>query len=261
MADRLSIANRSLLQIGARSQISSFSPSDGSTEADAVSVLYLPTFEQLGRAARWNCLRKQTTLALQAAAQGTQENPSGTPPLPPTPFLYQYAYPQDCLSMRYIVPSLPSAAAGSVPPTTINNAAATWLPGDNQIPFAVAYAEDADGNPINCILTNQSQAQAVYTVNQPNPVIWDSMFQQAMVNALAAFLVPALSLNLSLMQVAISGAERLIGAARTADGNEGVTVMDHVPDWIRARGGENGWSWDRAAWQYGGYVNVSWPGP
>lgn len=258
---QLSIAQRALLQIGARNSISSISPSDGSTEADACSILYTPTFESLGRSAHWACLRKQVTLSLIAAATGTPENPQGTTlPLSPTPWLYQYAYPSDCLNMRYIVPSLP-AGVGGVPQTTFSNSAGAWLPGGGQIPFAVAYATDASGNPIETILTNQDQAQAVYTVNQPNPIIWDSMLQQAMVLSLAAFLVPALSLNLQLMQGAIGMADKMIAQARVADGNEGVTVLDHLPDWMRARGGEGGWGFCNGGFQYGGALcGMSWPG-
>jgi hypothetical protein len=257
----LAIAQRALLQIGARNSVSSINPSDGSTEADACSILYTPTFEMLGRSARWACLRKQATLSLLAAAMGTPENPQGTTlPLPPTPWLYMYEYPSDCLAMRYIVPSLPSGVGG-VPQTTYSNASPTWLPGGGQIPFAVAYNTDSSNNPIETVLTNQCQAQAVYTVNQPNPIIWDSLFQQAMVNSLAAFLVPALSLNLQLMQLAIGTADKIIAQARVADGNEGVTVLDHYPDWMRARGGEGGWGFWSGGFQYGGAIcDMAWPG-
>lgn len=259
MPSVVDICNRALLGIGARAQVSSISPSDGSTEADACAVLYTPTFEALGRAAHWNCLRKQAPLSLLAAAQGTPQNPSGTGPVPPTPWLYSYALPADCLQMRFIVPSLPSGVGG-VPQTSINNAAATLLPGRGAIPFAVAYDTDADGNPIKIVLTNQSQAQAVYTVDQPNPQAWDSLFQEAMVSALGAFLVPALSLHISLLQLQVGRSEQLIARARAADGNEGPVSQDHEPDWIRARGG--GWGresiWGQA-WTQAGYVDLCWP--
>lgn len=257
MPSQLSIINRALLSVGARAQISSIN--ENSAAAQVALTLFTPTYEALGRAAHWNCFRKQVTLSLLAAAMGTPENPSGTAlPLPPTPWLYQYAYPSDCLNMRFVVPSLP-AGVGGVANTTYNNAAPTWLPGGGQIPFAVAYATDATGNPITVILTNQSQAQAVYTVNQPSPDIWDSQFQAAMVASLAAYFVPALALNMALMGASAQSAERIIAQARAADGNEGVTVMDRIPDWIRARGGEGGYGWGTGGFQYGGCVNMCWP--
>lgn len=262
MATQLDIANRALLSVGARAQVSSINPSDGSDEANAISILWTPTFEALARTAHWNVLRNQVTLSLVAAAQGTPENPSGTVyPLPPTPWLYAYMLPSNCLDMQFIVPSLPANQGGAPSATTINNAAGTWIPTGGQIPFVVSYAPDNNGSPITVILTNQSQAQAVYTVNQPNPATWDSLFQAAMVASLGAFLVPALSLSMPLMQLSIKTAEAAIAQARVADGNEGVTVMDHDPDWMRARAGAQGFGLGPYGFtNYGGYCyNMTWP--
>lgn len=258
MADQLSIANRALLSVGARAQISSLNPSDGSAEANAISVLWAPTFEELGRAAPWNCLTKQVTLTLLKAAQGTPENPSGgVLSSPPTPWMYAYAYPSDCLLFRFIAPSLPSGVSG-VPATTINNASGTWLASGGQIPYAVSTMNDVNGSPILVVLTNQSQAKAVYNANNPNPAVWDSLFQAAMVASLGAFLVPSLSLSLPLMQLCIKSAELSIIRARTQDGNEGVTTMDHLPDWMLARSGGSGFG-SVSSNPWGGFVNMSWP--
>ncbi len=252
-ANILNICNRSLLSIGSQAQISSLN--EGSAQANAASTLYTPTFESLARSAPWNCLRNQATLTLLAAASGTPENPDGTTlPLPPTPYLYQYAQPSDCLQVRFIVPSLPTSTGG-VPLFSVDTGSPTYIPGGGQIPYAVAYAVDSNNNPLNVILTNQSAAQAVYTVNQPNPQIWDSLFQAAMVASLAAYFVPALSLNTALMNMQIKLAESMIQQARVRDGVEGVTSMDHRPDWISARSGAAGGVW-RNGNGYGGY---SWP--
>lgn len=258
--DLLSICNRSLLAVGARSQISSVSPSDGSAEANALSVLFTPTFESLARTAHWNCLRKQVVLPLLAAASGTPENPQGTSlPLPPTPWLYAYAYPADCLAMIYLVPSFPSST-GSTPQTTINNAAATWLPSGGQIVFQVTtYQLTPQSSPVTVILTNQEFAQAAYTANLPNPAQWDSLFQAAMVSSLGAFLVPALSLSLPLMQMCIKQAETAIGKAQAMDGNEGVTSMDHTPDWMQARRGGSGYGYGGYGGFNQGWISMNWP--
>lgn len=262
MTNQLDIANRSLLSVGARAQVSSFNPSDGSPEANALSILWQPTFEALGRAAQWNCLRQQATLSLLQAAQGTPENPDGISlPIPPTPWLYAYVYPSDCLTVRWIVPSFPFNQGGSTPPTTINNGAGSWLPNGGQIVYQISEIKDVNNNPILVILTNQDQAQAVYTVNQPNPATWDSLFQAAMVASLGAYLVPALSLSLPLMQMSIKTAEMAIAQARAVDGNEGVTIMDHFPDWMAARAGGQGYGTGYAFSTYGGFCqSMTWPG-
>lgn len=256
----VSLVNRAALSVGLQAQISSLN--ENSALAQAASTLYTPTFEQLARTANWNCLRKQVTLTLLAAAQGTPENVDGTTlPLPPAPFLYQYAWPSDCLQMRFLVPSLDVSSSG-VPIFSIDTGAPTWLPSTGQIPYTVAYATDSNNDPINVILTNQSQAIAVYTVNQPNPQIWDSLFQAAFVAALAAYFVPALSLNMPLMKMQIEIAERMIQQARVRDGDEGTTNMSRTPDWISARRGATG-----AYWNYGGpgaygytWASMPWPG-
>lgn len=261
-ATPVSVSNQALLQIGARATIAALN--EGSVESNACSILYTPTFEMLGRSAPWNCLRKQKVLTLLAAAQGTPENPDGTTlPLPPTPWLYSYAEPSDSLQIRFIVPSFPNQTpSGATPLTTASITAGPWITDDGAIPFVVAYDTDSNNNPIQIVLCNQTQAQVVYTVNQPNPVIWDSMFQQAFVSSLAAFLVPALSLNLTLMQASIKVADGIIMQARIRDGDEGVTTVDHLPDWMRARnsGGSLYWSGGYAPWLSANYSSMAWPG-
>ncbi len=253
----LSICNRALLSIGSQSQISNLN--EGSTQANACGTLFTPTFEALARSAFWNCFRKQATLSLLAAAIGTPENPQGTTlPIPPVPWLYAYQLPSDSLQARFIVPSLnTNSINGSVPISTAMFNAPTVIPVQGQIPFTVAYSTDSNNNPIQVILTSQTQAQLVYTVNQPNPQIWDSQFQAAMVASLAAYLVPALSLNIQLAQIQIAQAERIINQARVRDGDEGSTCQDHTPDWIRARNGGSGDEYGFGP--YGGYSAMTWP--
>lgn len=255
----LSLSNRALLQIGARAQIASLT--EGSTESDAINVLWLPTYEALARTAPWNCLTQQATLTLIAAAQGTPENPSGTSlPLPPTPWLYQYQTPSDNLQIRYLVPSQTnSTPTGTVPLTSVNNLALSWYPGAYEIPFKVAFAKDAQNNPIEVVLTNLSQAQVVYTVNSPNPTIFDSLFEQAFVSSLAAFLSPALTLNLPLMKMAIATAEAAIAQARVRDGDEGLTSQNHTPDWMRARMVGSLYNYTAGQLPWNAFNNMLWP--
>lgn len=263
MASQLDLCNRALLSVGARTQISSVFPSDGSTEANACATLFQSTYEQLARTAPWNCFRNQVNLSLLAAAIGTPENPDGSVlPLPPAPWLYQYAYPSDCLQFRWLVPYCPNTDNSSDPPqTSINNTAPSYIPTQGQIPYAISYAASPKyNNPLITVLTNQEYATAVYTINQPNPAAWDSLFQQAFVAGLGVYLVPALSLSLPLMQMCIKTAEMAITQARVSDGNEGVTVMDHLPDWMVARTGSPGYyGTGYSNCPNGGWSDVNWP--
>lgn len=250
----ISICNRALLAIGSQTQISSLT--QASTAANACSTLFTPTFESLARAAYWNCLRAQTTLSLLAAAGGTPENVNGTTlPLPPSPWLYMYQLPSNSLQARFIVPTIVNQNSTGVPIFPVDSSIVGSSYSLGQIPFRVAYSTDVNNNPIQVILTDQTQAQLVYTVNQPNPQIWDSLFQAAMVASLAAFLAPPLSLNMSLMKIQAAMAEQMIQQARIRDGDEGTTSQDHIPDWIQARNsgsviGNNAWG--------GGYTDMCW---
>lgn len=237
------LVNRSLLSIGARTLISNIN--EQSTAGNAAAILYTPVYESLARGADWNCLRTQNNLTLLQAAPGTPENVNGTTlPWSPQPWNYAYEYPIDCLQVRYIMPNYLSStvtASNSVPITPVAMPAPLCLPGDSySSPFLISYGKDANGNPINLILTNVENAICVYTINQPNPQIWDSDFQSAFVASLASYLVPALSMNMALMDRQIKLAESYIARARLRDGDEGYTKQDHYPDWMRARNGGSG---------------------
>lgn len=242
-SSQVSLCNRALLSVGARAQIASLS--EGSTESDACSVLYQPTFEQLARTAAWNCLKNQRLLTLLAAAQGTPENVDGdTLPIPPVPYLYSYAVPQDSLQIRFLLPPFTNSnATGEVPISPAMLGATSLVPGRGQIQYSVSYGVDSNNNPREIILTNQSQAIGVYTVNQSNPVIFDSLFEQAFVASLAAYLVPALSLNMALLDRQVRIAEAAIAQARTRDGNEGTISQNREAQWMYARvsGGSTAW--------------------
>lgn len=255
---QLSCCNLALLSIGARAQVSSITPSDGSTAADSCAVLFSFVFEQLARTAKWSCLQKQVTLTLIQAAQGTPENPNGTTlPLPQQPWLYAYLYPPDCLLMWQIFP--PIITSGSATnQTSLSNSVTPCFPAQYAIPYEIGYTTDVNGNALQVILTNQESAVANYVVNQQNPQSWDALFTSAFVASLAAYLVPALSLNLPLMQMQIAIAERIIKQAQAQDANEDTITQDHVPDWISARMGATGAS---AGYGYRAYGNIgmSWP--
>lgn len=86
------------------------------------------------------------------------------------------------------------------------------------------------------ILTNQEFATLNYVAIVSNPNVWDPLFQDAFQNALGADLCMALSGDKALANMCIARANNSIMEARKADGNEGLTINDVTPDWIRIRG-------------------------
>lgn len=86
------------------------------------------------------------------------------------------------------------------------------------------------------ILTNQEFATLVYVKQITDPNVMDPLFQDAWANILGARLGMALSGDKTLVKLCTEQANNLIMEARKADGNEGLTVNNVTPDWIRGRG-------------------------
>lgn len=246
MTSTIDICNRALSAIGTSSTISAIDGSDVSNEALACAMLYQPTLDQLLRMAQWNFTRKTATLSLLKAAPGTPENTTPAPSawnntLPAIPWLYSYAYPSDCVLVRKILPQvIPYGASLSVPLFAVNTG---YLPGIvpyggdiPATPFAVAQDVDWSGNQIKNILSNQTQAIAIYNAQTNNPSLFDSMFTEALVAALAGKLVMNSTGDKGLVQAQFQIANAQVMQARGQDANEGLTVQDTVPDWIVARG-------------------------
>lgn len=86
------------------------------------------------------------------------------------------------------------------------------------------------------ILTNQEFANANYIKRVTDPNVMDPMFVEAWVNILGSKVAMRLSGDKSLVNLCIGVANKIIVEARAADGNEGLTINDNTPDWIRTRG-------------------------
>lgn len=86
------------------------------------------------------------------------------------------------------------------------------------------------------ILTNQEFALCSYIKRITDPNVMDPLFQEAWVSILGARLVMALVGDKQMANIKVQEANAAIVEARKADGNEGLTVNDITPDWIRTRG-------------------------
>ncbi len=86
------------------------------------------------------------------------------------------------------------------------------------------------------ILTNQQNATLVYIKQVTDPNVMDPMFQDAWANILGSRLAMALSGDKTLANQLVQNSNNIILEARKADGNEGLTINDVTPDWIRTRG-------------------------
>lgn len=90
--------------------------------------------------------------------------------------------------------------------------------------------------PQRVILTNQEFAVLSYIKQITDPNIMDPLFQRAWYNILGGTLAMVLTGDRGLANARISLANGMIQEARAVDGNEGLTVNDVTPDWLRVRG-------------------------
>jgi hypothetical protein len=87
------------------------------------------------------------------------------------------------------------------------------------------------------ILCNTSQAILCYNTQITDPNVMDPLFQDAWIHILAARLTFQLTGDKALANIQVGLANSMVMEARKADGNEGLTINDVTPDFIRVRGG------------------------
>ena len=247
MVAEVNIANRALAAIGTRSQIASLT--EQSNESIAAQLLLEPLRDELIRLAPWNFATNYNNMTLVCAAPGTPENPTtGTTTwakgIPPPPWAYEYLYPSDCLRPLWIVPQFATGFASGIPITTAVTGGVPQFWNGPPVRFKVAVDQisPVTGQPAvggadtRVILTNQEQAILAYLRRITNPDVMDDNFVQAWVAALAGRLAIPLTGDKALANMKLGEANSYIQMARGVDGNEGLTINDVTPDWIRVRG-------------------------
>lgn len=227
--DKVGICNLALGAVGARTTISSLTES--SAAARQCALQYDAALEAVLSAAHWNFARKQTQLAL--LKDGTLSPPDNVP----QPWLYEYAYPADCVQARYMVPMFNNL------PASVPGAASMPYYIGAPVRFIVSSDVDTQGNANKVFLTNQPNAVLVYTTRIEDVTLFDGQFVLALANYLGARMAIPLSGDKKLMQMAYQLADATTKAARASNGNEGLTVDDHIPDWMRVRGYASDWAY------------------
>jgi len=232
------ICNRALASIGSRSSIASLA--EQSNEAEQCNLIYEATRDEVIQMADWNFARKVAYLSLLKSAPGTPSNPTGSiawsTDFPPPPWLYEYGYPSDCIQVQWLVPQIQTGLIGT--PFMSNQIGMYPYVSGPAARFEVASDTNSQGSRINVVLTNQYQAIARYTMRITDPNLFGAQFVQALTAVLAAKLAQALTGDKGLANQKFQEANYWISEARASDGNEGLTVLNTVPDWITCRDGE-----------------------
>ena len=156
---------------------------EGSVASRVALEIYRQTRDELLRSGEWPFARGPLALTLLKGPPP----PGGFTPLlpwstvyPPPGWLYEYAYPADCLELLAIVPA-PSAMPVLLPQ------AATFR-ADNDLAPVVSTGPppSAAGPPQRVILTNQVGAVAIYRRRVTNPALWEPGFTASLIERLAA---------------------------------------------------------------------------
>jgi hypothetical protein len=109
------------------------------------------------------------------------------------------------------------------------------------------------GAPQRVVLCNQETAILCYNQTITDPNVMDLHFQEAWVNILGAKLCFQLSGDKTLANSLINLTNVVINEARKSDGNEGITVNDVTPDFMRVRG-----NWGGPNWEYSPNMGFDW---
>jgi hypothetical protein len=253
--------------------------SEGSREAQVILRAYGQCLRQLLRGANWDFARASAPLLLLADATGQTPN-VGT--VVPSGYIYEYAYPIDCMKIRFIQrsPQFPASAYPtgniSIPPNipTVSNLGVPCV-GSRPRPARFVLATDSNypaspgsltwdtqgvvPNSRTVILTDVQCAHATYTALILYPSQWDSLFRAALVAYIASEVALPLTANkpfgLQIRNQQIAIAKQKIEMARLVDGNEATTTTDIQVDWMQARqtgGFVYGRGYGGAAWGAGG---------
>lgn len=99
--------------------------------------------------------------------------------------------------------------------------------------FTLTYGAKGDQR---VILTNQELATLAYVKQVTDPNVMDSLFQSAWIASVGASLAMALTGDKGLANSKVEAVNAAIIEARKADANEGMTINDVTPDWVRIRG-------------------------
>jgi hypothetical protein len=99
--------------------------------------------------------------------------------------------------------------------------------------FNLTYGSKA---PQRVIVTNQPQPVLFYMKRVTDPDVMDTLFISAWTSQVAATIAMALTGDKELANYLTKQANDDIEQARIPDGNEGLTINNHTPDWIQTRG-------------------------
>jgi hypothetical protein len=192
------VANLALGLVGSRQLLDSLNES--STEAQMAKAYFASTRNELLQAWDWRFATKRAALAV------TTESRDG--------WAYAYAAPADMLKPRSIWNGLREPGAGE------------------RIPFAWELNDAASGF---LVLTDEDEAQLIYTVELTKVALWPALFTKAVAAQLAVYLAGAVPVKPQLIPMLQRGAMLALHQAAAADANAAQRDPEADAEAVRVR--------------------------
>lgn len=196
------VINATLVRIGQKHRIGSIY--DGSDNAKVCLDTYAQTRDQLLRTQDWGFAYRSVDLELlkQAPAGGYVPPNTWTPDFPPQPWLFEFAYPDDCLRVK------------AIQQTQI-------FSGPNFDPQPVNFSINNDNGftpPKKAILCNVGPTAILNYIGQiTNPAEWEADFGEVMIGRLGQDIGVALA-NLDMAKAAAQMGSQAMAEADNTQG-------------------------------------------
>lgn len=153
---------------------------EGSEAARTALEVYSQARDELLRLTDWSFSRRSVSLTLLKGPppDGGYNFAQPWSAIYPMPgFLYEYAYPSDCLDLRAII-----APPGLMP--DLDPLPALWRIDNDPAPVVSGEPPAAAGPPAKVILCNMTSAIAVYRAQITDPNLWEPGFIASLVASL-----------------------------------------------------------------------------
>ena len=193
------VVNLALVRIGYPQRVGSLY--EGSKPAKSALDIYAQTRDELLRSFAWGFAERDVALALQKTAPPGGYTVPWTNAYPILPWIFQYAYPADCLEIRAIRRS------------------PIFIPEFDPKPVVFRVANDNSfAPPVKVILCNAAGAILVYTARVTDVTTWEPLFVEALAAALARRLAPMLAKAQNAVQIEAQDEAMETGAAEQVRG-------------------------------------------
>lgn len=217
MASIVDICNMALGHIGARQQINSIAPPDGSVEAAYCARFYPPARVEALESFNWAFAKRRAALASPANVSDK--------------WLYAYSLPSDCVKARRVL--------------QLNYSTGTIFQDADTDPIWATYEQRFDERGSadfeiegQVLFTNEPDAVLLYTVDVTDPTKFTPRFVSALSMYLAAYLCGPIIKGLDGAKAAAQwrqAAAAFLDKAAASEANASSERNDHIPQHIRAR--------------------------